>query len=156
MQANLIINVENPPLDLKDLSRAVFETLKQKENISAEVIFVTEEEIKKLNYSQRGIDKITDVLSFPTLEGHRNKVILKNDYPLDVDEGAVFIGSIAVCLKRAKEQALEYGHSEKREIAYLICHGLLHLFGYDHLIDEDKKEMRNLEEIIMNKIGIKR
>ena len=73
-----------------------------------------------------------------------------------VDDGAENIEESLEMLKRAKEQALEYGHSEEREITYLICHGLLHLFGYDHMIDTDKKEMRNLEEIIMNNIGIKR
>jgi probable rRNA maturation factor len=73
-----------------------------------------------------------------------------------VVDGRVFLGSIAVCVKRAKEQAVEYGHSEEREITYLICHGLLHLFGYDHMVDRDKKEMRSLEETIMNNIGIKR
>lgn len=156
MQAKLILQVENSPIDLENLTKAVFKILKQKENLSAEVIFVSEEEIKELNKTLRGIDKITDVLSFPTLDGHRNTVILKKHYPLDVDEGSVFLGSIAVCLKRAKEQALEYGHSEIREITYLICHGLLHLFGYDHESDEDKKEMRALEEIIMNDIGINR
>ncbi len=154
MQAKLILQVENSPVELESLSKVLFKTLKQKENLSAEVIFVSEEEIKDLNNAQRGIDKITDVLSFPTLDGHKGAVILKKNYPLDVDENAVFLGSIAVCLKRAKEQAEEYGHSENREIVYLICHGLLHLFGYDHELEEDKKEMRNLEEIILNEIGI--
>ncbi len=156
MQAKLILHAEESFLNLENLTKAVYKALKQKDTLSAEVIFVSEEEIRDLNSSQRGIDKITDVLSFPTLDGHRNTVILKKDYPLDVDEGAVFLGSIAVCLKRAKEQALEYGHSEEREIVYLICHGLLHLFGYDHESEEDKAEMRYLEEIILSEIGITR
>ena len=80
------------------------------------------------------------------------------DFPLDLtdDGSAVFIGSIAVCIERATEQAEEYGHSLTRELNYLICHGLLHLLGYDHLIESDKVEMRALEEIIMNKIKVNR
>ena len=84
-------------------------------------------------------------------------MISPKDFPLELDDdGNIFIGSIAVCEERAKEQALEYGHSITREITYLICHGLLHLHGYDHEIDSDKKEMRALEEEIMTLIKITR
>ncbi|MBO5926840.1 MAG: rRNA maturation RNase YbeY [Clostridia bacterium] len=157
MQAKLFIDILNSPIDTEKLSVAVYKKLSQVENLSAEVILVSEEEIKNLNREQRGIDSITDVLSFPTLSGHKNMLLKKNNYPFDVDEeGRLFIGSIAVCLKRAKEQAEEYGHSEEREITYLICHGLLHLFGFDHLTDEEKGEMRLIEEEILTEIGIKR
>ena len=67
---------------------------------------------------------------------------------------AVFIGSIAVCTERAKQQAEDYGHTVERELTYLICHGLLHLMGYDHLTTEDKAQMRALEEEIMNEIKV--
>lgn len=156
MQTNLHLFIENSPVNVSELTKEVYKILKQTDSLSAEVIFVSEEEIKSLNSDNRNINEVTDVLSFPTLDGHRNTIIKAEDYPLDVVDGRVFLGSIAVCLKRAKEQALEYGHSEEREITYLICHGLLHLFGYDHMIDNDKKEMRNFEEIIMNNIGITR
>ena len=156
MQTDLLVFIENSPVSVSELTKEVYKTLNQKENLSAEVIFVSEEEIKQLNNDNRQINEITDVLSFPTLDGQRNKTIKAKDYPLDVIDNRVFLGSIAVCLKRAKEQALEYGHSEEREITYLICHGLLHLFGYDHIVEEDKVEMRNIEETIMNNIGIKR
>ena len=157
MQAKLFIDILNSPIDTEKLSVAVYKKLSQVENLSAEVILVSEEEIKNLNREQRGIDSITDVLSFPTLSGHKNMLLKKNNYPFDVDEeGRLFIGSIAVCLQRAKEQAEEYGHSEEREITYLICHGLLHLFGFDHLTDEEKGEMRLIEEEILTEIGIKR
>ena len=156
MQTNLLLFIENSPVNVSELTKEVYKTLKQTDGLSAEVVFVSEEEIKSLNNDNRNINEVTDVLSFPTLDGHRNTVIKREDYPLDVIDDRVFLGSIAVCLKRAKEQAQEYGHSEDREITYLICHGLLHLFGYDHMVDSDKKEMRSLEEIIMNNIGIKR
>ena len=156
MQTNLLLFIENSPVNVDELTKEVYKTLKQTDSLSAEVIFVSEEEIKSLNSDNRNINEVTDVLSFPTLDGHRNTIIKAEDYPLDVVDNRVFLGSIAVCVKRAKEQAVEYGHSEEREITYLICHGLLHLFGYDHMIDTDKKEMRNLEENIMNNIGITR
>ncbi len=156
MQTNLLLYLEDSLVNAEELARVVYKTLKQEESLSSEVIFVSEEEIKALNSEQRGIDKVTDVLSFPTLDGHRGKIIRAKDYPLDVNDNRVFLGSIAVCVKRAKEQAEEYGHSEERELNYLVCHGLLHLFGYDHMIEEDKIEMRALEESILNEIGIKR
>ena len=157
MATNLKVYIENSPIDVDGLAREVYSSLKQTENLSLEVIFVSEEEIKNLNNTQRGIDKITDVLSFPTLDGIRGKVLNSKDYPLELDDdNSLFLGSIAVCVKRAEEQAIEYNHSLKRELNYLICHGMLHLFGYDHIKDEDKKEMRELEEKIMNNLRILR
>lgn len=155
--ANLKIVCDNDAIDLNPLASAVHKTLKQKYNLSAEVVFVSPEEIQSLNSSTRGIDRVTDVLSYPTLDGIRGKVVSPKDYPLELDDdGNLFIGSIAVCEQRAKEQAEEYGHSLTREITYLICHGLLHLLGYDHEIDSDKTQMRALEEEIMTFINITR
>ena len=157
MATNLKIISDNRLETLEPLAKAVHKTLKQKHNLSAEVIFVSPEEIQNLNSSTRRIDKVTDVLSYPTLDGIRGKVINPKDYPLELDDdGNLFIGSIAVCGQRAKEQAEEYGHSLTREITYLICHGLLHLLGYDHEIDSDKTQMRALEEEIMTLIKITR
>ena len=143
-------------LDLKKLSDAVYKILGQEDNLSAELEFVSEEEIADLNRRLRKVEGVTDVLSFPSLDKVRGKVIYKKNFPFDVDDGAVFIGSIAVCVKRAEEQAEEYGHSREREFTYLVCHGLLHLFGYDHMTDEDKREMRDLEDKIMAEIDVLR
>jgi len=143
-------------LDLVKLCEAVYEELKQEDNLSAELEFVSEEEIADLNRRLRKVDGVTDVLSFPALNNVRGKIIYKKNFPFDVEDGAVFIGSIAVCVKRAEEQAVEYGHSEEREFTYLVCHGLLHLFGYDHMTDEDKAEMRAIEDRIMAKIDVLR
>ena len=155
--ANLTIFCDKDNLSLTPLASAVHKTLKQKYNLSAEVVFVSPSEIQALNSSTRGIDKVTDVLSYPTLDGIRGKVVNPKDFPLELDDdGNLFIGSIAVCEERAIQQAEEYGHSLTREITYLICHGLLHLLGYDHETDEDKKEMRGLEEEIMTAIKITR
>ena len=143
-------------VDTALLAKEVYKVLNQKCSLSAEVITVDKEEIKRLNKTLRGIDRVTDVLSFPTLENVRGIVISKKDFPLDVVDGKVFLGSIAICLEKAEEQAKEYGHSIKREVLYLLCHGLLHLFGYDHEIESDKIKMRELEEKIMQNIGVTR
>jgi probable rRNA maturation factor len=153
----VVVGDENSAVNLTLLCSKVYSVTKQNERLFAELSYVNEEEIKNLNNNFRGVNSVTDVLSFPTLDGVRGKVIKAEDFPLDVDdENGVFIGSIAVCVKRAEEQALEYGHSVTRELTYLICHGLLHLLGYDHLTDDDKTEMRKLEEEILNGIKVTR
>ena len=119
--------------------------------------FVGEEEIRRLNSEMRGIDKVTDVLSFPELENIKGKPIKKAEHPFELDEyGALLIGSLAVCVKRAKEQAEEYNHSYYRELNYLIVHGILHCLGYDHIEEKDKAEMRAKEEEILGGMGITR
>lgn len=147
---------ENSYLNCEKLAKAVYQTLGQTDTLSVELEFVSEEEIADLNKKLRGVTGVTDVLSFPSLEGVKGKAILRKDFPFDVEDKSVFIGSIAVCVGRAKEQAVEYGHSEEREFTYLVCHGLLHLFGYDHMNEEERREMRALEDEIMAKIDVLR
>ena len=125
--------------------------------LAIEVSFVDEEEIRRLNRELRSIDKVTDVLSFPALELERGQAIKKAEYPFEIDEdGRLLLGSIAICVKRAKEQAEEYGHSYERELHYLIVHGIMHCLGYDHMEENDKAQMREKEETILNKLGITR
>ena len=124
--------------------------------LCVELIFTDEEEIKRLNREQRSIDKVTDVLSFPTLDTIKGQALSAEEYPLDVGEDGLLIGSIAICTKRAEEQAEEYGHSYERELHYLLVHGILHCMGYDHMTDEDKAEMREKEEEILTKMGMER
>ena len=122
-----------------------------------EFSFVDEEEIRRLNAQTRGIDKVTDVLSYPTLNDIKGKAICANDFPYDIDErGNLLIGSVAVCLERAKQQANEYGHSFERELHYLLVHGIMHCLGYDHIEDAERAEMRKMEEMILDKLGITR
>ena len=126
-------------------------------DLAAEVVLVNEEEIQRLNRETREVDAVTDVLSFPARDGIKGKKLHKKAFPADIDEeGNLFLGSIAICTKRAKEQAEEYGHSYERELNYLLTHGLFHLLGYDHMTDEDKKEMREREERVMQKLGLSR
>lgn len=122
--------------------------------LSAEIVTVDEDEIRRLNRELRSVDAVTDVLSFPALDGIFGKKLLKKNFPADVDEqGNLFIGSIAICVKRAQEQAEEYGHSFTRELNYLAAHGICHLLGYDHIEDGEKAVMREKEEKVLNKIG---
>ena len=125
--------------------------------LAVEVIFVDKAEIQRLNRETRSMDKVTDVLSYPTLEGIKGVAIKGAEYPYDMDEeGRLLIGSIAICCERAKEQAEEYGHSYERELHYLIVHGIMHCLGYDHEQDDEKAEMREKEEFILEKLGITR
>ena len=125
--------------------------------LCVEVAFVDGEEIQRLNREMRNIDKVTDVLSFPTLDGIKGQALYGDDYPYEIDEeGNLVIGSIAICCDRAKEQAEEYGHSYKRELHYLLVHGIMHCLGYDHMTEEEKAEMRKKEEYILSKLGITR
>ena len=126
-------------------------------DLAIELIFVDEEEIRRLNSETRNIDKVTDVLSYPCLDGIKGQALQGEDYPFDIDEeGNLVIGSIAICCQRAKEQAEEYGHSYERELHYLIVHGIMHCLGYDHIEDEDRAQMREKEEYILGKLGITR
>ncbi len=121
-----------------------------------EVSVVDEDTIQSVNKETRGIDKVTDVLSFPTIE--MTFPFEKDKYQDDIDweSGNVMLGDIMLCEKRAKEQALEYGHSYQRECGYLLLHGLLHLMGFDHVEEQDKVVMREHEEKILTSIGIVR
>ena len=123
-------------------------------DLSAEIIIVDEEEIRRLNREMRGIDAVTDVLSFPSLDGIFGVKIEKKNFPYEIDEqGNLFIGSIAICKKRAEEQAEEYGHTVFREMNYLAVHGICHLLGYDHIDEQDKQVMRKKEESVLEKMG---
>ena len=125
--------------------------------LAVEFAFVDEEEIRRLNRELRNMDKVTDVLSFPTLDEIKGKPIRGKEYPFEMDEeGNLLLGSIAVCCQRAREQAEEYGHSYERELHYLLVHGIMHCLGYDHMTDEERAEMREKEELILGKMGISR
>lgn len=125
------------------------------------VIYVDNESIKEINEETRGIDKATDVLSFPMLD-YDEKNVFKDCYvgyefsQIDLNEGNLVLGDIVLSLERAKEQSEDFGHSFQREVCYLIIHSILHLLGYDHMEEEEKKVMRAREEEILNKFEIRR
>lgn len=122
-----------------------------------ELLFVSGEEIRNLNRTMRGMDKVTDVLSFPTLENIKGVPILSAEHAEALDEeDRLLIGSVVINKERAKEQAELYGHSFARELFYLAVHGVLHCLGYDHETEDEKAEMRGKEEEVMLKLGLSR
>ena len=122
-----------------------------------EAMKISAEEIRSLNSRTRGVNRVTDVLSFPAMELERGKPILSDEHGEEIDEeGRLFLGSVVVCEERAREQAEEYGHSYARELTYLTVHGILHCLGYDHETEEDKREMREKEEEIMQRLHLGR
>ena len=142
---------------IQAIQSVVSEFIDADTDTAVEYVTVDGEEIRELNARTRGIDKVTDVLSYPTLDEIKGKRLLKKSYAGDIDEeGRLVIGSIVICKDRAKEQAEEYGHSYQRELHYLLIHGILHCLGYDHMDDTDKQEMREKEEYLLGKLGIKR
>ena len=125
-----------------------------KEDFSFVVIsvnFVSEVEIQALNKKFRGIDNVTDVLSFPNLN-KTSKQNLKHFKHEEID-GQLFLGDIVICKKVAKKQAKQFQHSYNREVCFLALHGLLHLLGYDHIEAEDEKEMMATAEKILQEFG---
>ena len=124
---------------------------KEKENIHEDaelsVTFVDKDEIQEINKNYRDKDKVTDVISF-ALEEDEPDII-----GLDIPR---VLGDIIICTDVAKEQAESYGHSFERELGFLALHGFLHLLGYDHMNEEDEKEMFGRQKEILNAYGLTR
>lgn len=114
-------------------------------NMRVEVLLTGEQTLRRLNQTHRGIDKTTDVLSFPNFEGDIS--------PTRVEQ---YLGSIAIAYPRAQSQAREYGHTLERELGFLAVHGLLHLLGYDHQTSRQENEMRELSEQILEACNVTR
>lgn len=148
------LKILSKKINAKKIANAVYKTLNQTAELKAELVFMDQEEMQKLNAKTRGIDKVTDVLSFPTLDDIRGKILQVEDYPYETEDGRLMIGSIVMCNQKIKAQAEEFGHSKKRERTYLLVHGLMHLFGYDHMTDDDKKEMRDKEKQALKLLGV--
>lgn len=131
------------------LAAIAFDILGLKGNASVDVEIIDDAEMRELNGRTRGVDSTTDVLSFPALD--RITEFTQKNYPRDYDtlQRAVVLGDIAINRDAAARQAEEYGTGE-REINYLFVHGLLHILGYDHMTDADKKAMREVEEKILS------
>ena len=100
---------------LRRLARAVYKTLGQTDKLKAELVFVGADRIQGLNKDTRGVDKVTDVLSYPSLEGVKGKVLLRKEHPLETESGWLFLGSIVLCEDKIKQQAEEYGNTLERE-----------------------------------------
>ena len=134
------------------IEKAIFAALEY-ENVDfdceIEVIIADNDTIREINNETRGIDKVTDVLSFPMFD---DISCIRPE-----QNGVAFLGSMVICEPRAKEQAKEFGHSELREVSFLAVHSVLHLLGYDHeLGQEQEREMFEKQENVLQKMGITR
>ena len=143
---------------IRDVVKECFKTEKLEEtNLYISITLTNPEEIEKLNKQYRNIDRPTDVLSFPMFEKEDlAEFITKSSQASDENVQADILGDIVISIPRVYEQAEEYGHSFERELAYMVVHGFYHLMGYDHIEETDKKVMREKEEAILSKLGIKR
>lgn len=129
--------------------------LKLPENTEMSVTLMDNEHIHEINKKYRGVDKPTDVISFAIEEDDPDEVpiILPEDEEFDIPKN---IGDIMVSMDKVKEQAEYLGHSEDRELGFLVVHGFLHLNGYDHMKEEDEKEMFGLQREILDSYGLTR
>lgn len=123
------------------------------------VTIVDNDKIREINEQQRGIDKPTDVLSFPMLEyGQAGNFDSFEEQPecFHPDTGELMLGDIVISYDKVLSQAEEYNHSVKRELAFLTAHSMLHLFGFDHMEEEERIEMEKMQNIILQNLRITR
>lgn len=144
---------QTPPENFEQLieqcTRGALEEEGIDDNAEVSVTLVDNESIRALNSEHRGIDRATDVLSFPMLT--------EEGFEVDPDTDAIILGDIVISLERAREQAEEYNHSFRREVAFLLTHSLFHLLGYDHVnSEEEEREMFAKQERVLEKLGITR
>lgn len=142
-----IFNETTEKIDTKEIEKLLNYALKYKklENVEFNIIFVDNETIRNINKKYRNIDRETDVISFA----------LEDNEDMKFEFGRL-LGDIYISIPKMKEQAKEYGHSEKRELSFLVIHGLLHLLGYDHETYEEEEVMFKEQELILDGYGITR
>ncbi|MCH4192570.1 MAG: rRNA maturation RNase YbeY [Butyrivibrio sp.] len=151
--------------DPEEIARSVCEAVLQEEScpwdVEVNMIITDDNGIQEMNRQFREIDRPTDVLSFPNVEYPEPADfsaldgVQKNDC-LDPDTGKIMLGDIVINEKRVREQALSYGHSQKREFAFLTAHSMLHLCGYDHMEPDEAKVMEDKQTLILDSLGITR
>lgn len=148
--------LEKEPKILELIENVVKATLNNEnfpQSIELSIMFTTDEVIKEINFEHRGIDKITDVLSFPQIDwsSYNIDIVDKN-----IETGDIILGDIVICVERALEQSKEYGHSFQREIGFLVAHSMLHLLGYDHMEKNEEEKMIKKQEKILRSLGLVR
>lgn len=146
----------------KKVAEAVLLQEKGPLEVSINLLLTDAEGIREFNRQYRGIDRETDVLSFPNLDFQTPASfaeILTEEHRADYydpDSEEWILGDIVLCCDRVFSQAEEYGHSVEREFAFLIAHSMLHLCGYDHMEEEEAKQMEARQEQVLNSLGITR
>ena len=151
--------------DIEQLAAAVARKVLDTEGCGYETeigLTITDDDgIHELNRQFRGIDSPTDVLSFPNISFEKEgdfSVVESDQKPdlIDPESGKLMLGDIVINEKRVRDQALEYGHSQKREFAFLVAHSMLHLCGYDHMEEDEARVMEAKQEEVLNSLGITR
>lgn len=132
---------------IKTVLKQCFKEEELGKHISITITLTNPEYIKSINRKYRNVDNPTDVLSFPMYERDEISTIKKQKYE-------TILGDILISIPKVQEQAIEYEHSFKRELAYMVVHVFYHLMGLDHMNEDEKKEMREKEENILNKLNI--
>ncbi len=148
--------IEELPKEEALIKKVVSKVLEEEEIIEDVDVYITltnNSEIHKINMKYRQVDRPTDVLSFPMYEKDEIFKLKKESIQNNIEK---ILGDIIVSIEKVQEQAEEYGHSFERELAYLVTHGMLHLLGYDHMVEEEKNQMREREEFILQKLNISR
>lgn len=154
-----MIEFFNVPAETEKIMRAVYDAalsnFGQEDVLLLEAGFAGPDEMRAVNAEARGVDAVTDVLSFPAFEAGKRFPLRPEDRPEDADPetGLLIVGSVLMCPERIRSQAAEYGNTEEGETARLFAHGLLHLFGFDHAADGEEAEMRAEEEKILSLAG---
>ena len=155
--------MDTPPLVEEQIRRAVLAAL-EGEGVEVpcvvEVCVTDDAGIRQTNLDMRGVDRPTDVLSFPMVSyEHPGDFSVLEECGMDCfepDTGELLLGDIVISADKVLEQAKEYGHSTKREYAFLLTHSMLHLMGYDHMTEEEAREMERLQEEILTQLDIRR
>ena len=145
--------------DLKEVLKTTFKFLGQPtRDVKYNLYVVSKNFIHDLNLTSRGVDRATDVLSFPNLDINAGEIINVNNFKLDIDpmDNSLLVGEIFICNEVAKTQAKKYNHSYKREFCFLFLHGVLHCLGYDHIEESDRVLMEQMQDKILNKCKITR
>lgn len=150
-------------LDYLELAEEVAEAVLDYENCpyesQIELLLTNNEEIQRINQEFREIDRPTDVLSFPMVDfecAAEYDFLEDDDSCFDPETGELMLGNIVISKEKVVAQAEEYGHSVKREYAFLIAHSMLHLLGYDHMEEEERAVMEAKQREILEQLGIER
>ena len=151
------------PIDAENIALQVIDSaldyLKCPYEAEVNLLLTTDEDIQQMNREHRGIDSSTDVLSFPMIEfGQAADMELLEEMPdcFHPETGELMLGDIVISKDHVLSQAEAYGHSVKREFAFLIAHSMLHLFGYDHMEEDERLQMEKIQEAILENINITR
>ncbi len=155
---SIIVFNRNLEIIIKDIIAEVLSLENFEYAVEVSMTFVDNDRIRKINCEHRKKDTVTDVLSFPMLEFDESHSMIDeyNNCDYNYDEDELMLGDIVLSLEKAKEQAETYGHSFEREVGFLTAHSMLHLLGYDHIIESETKIMREKEEKILEKLELTR